>query len=140
MDMNKSFMLRKEDRTPQWHVIDLADAVLGRECTKISDLLRGRGKPEYTPHTDNGDYVIVINCDKFKLTGNKWRDKIYKRYSGWQSGLKKETAEKVFEKDPTHIVRQAVKGMLPKNRLSRQMLRRLKMYVGSEHPHEGQVG
>ena len=137
--MNKTFMLRKEDRKPQWHVIDASDMILGRLSTRIADLLRGTLKSDYTPHTDNGDYVVIVNCDKIKLTGNKWTDKVYKSYSGWRSGLKEQSAQCVFEKDPTRLIRFAVKGMMPKNRLSRQMIKRLKIYVGPEHPHRAHV-
>ena len=132
-------MLRKEDRQPKWHVLDAKDVVLGRLSTHVADLLRGTLKVDYTPHTDNGDYVVVINCSKIKLTGNKWEDKIYRSFSGWQGGLKERSAQDVFEKDPTRLIRSAVRGMLPKNRLSRQMIKRLKPYVGDEHPHKAQV-
>lgn len=135
MDMNKSFVLRKEDCSHKWHVIDATDKILGRICTEIADLLRGVGKPDYTPHSDNGDYVIVTNCKKVKLTGDKWKSKIYYRYSGYRGGLKERTAKEVFDKDPTQLFHLAVKGMLPKNRQSRQMIKRLKVYVGEKHPH-----
>lgn len=139
MDMNRSFVLKKEARDPQWRVIDASGKSLGRLATNVSDILRGKDKPEYTPHTDSGDYVVVINCDKVVLTGNKWRDKIYRSYSGWRSGLKERSAQEVFEKDPTQLVKLAVKRMLPKNRLSRQIIKKLKIYTGSEHPHSAQV-
>ena len=139
MDMNKSFVLRKEDRSPEWHVIDASGKVLGRLATHVADVLRGKDRPEYTPHTDSGDYVVIINCDKIVLTGNKWKDKIYRSYSGWRSGLKERSAREVFEKDPTRIIRAAVKGMLPKNKLNRQIIKKLKIYVGSEHPHKAQA-
>ena len=139
MDMNKTFFLRKEDRTPKWHVIDCTGMVLGRLATNVADILRGKLKPEYTAHTDGGDYVVITNCDKIKLTGNKWEGKIYSSYSGWRSGLKQQTAKQVHEKDPTFIVKHAVKGMLPKNRLSRVVMKHLKLYAGDEHPHIAQV-
>lgn len=139
MDMNRTFFLRKEDCKAKWHVIDASDKVLGRLATQISDLLRGKGKAEFTPHADCGDYVVVINCDKVKLTGKKWKDKVYKSYSGWRSGLKSRSAEEVLEKHPTQIVRLAVKRMLPKNRLSNKVIKKLKIYTGSEHPHTAQV-
>ena len=139
MDMNKSFFLRKEDRKPRWHVIDASDKVLGRLATQIADILRGKDKPEYTPHTDSGDYVVITNCEKIKLTGNKWEDKIYASYSGWRGGLKQRSAKDVFKKDPALLVRFAVKGMLPKNRLSNQIVKKLKVYAGEKHPHEAQV-
>ncbi len=135
MDMNKSFVLRKEDRKPEWHVIDVSDKILGRVCTRIADLLHGTHKVDFTPHTDNGDYVVVINCKKVKLSGKKWKDKMYSRYSGYRGGLKERSAEEVFKKDPAQLFYLAIKGMLPKNRQSRQMIKRLKVYAGSEHPH-----
>ena len=139
MDMNKSFFLKKEDKDPKWRVIDASGKVLGRLSTEIADVLRGKDKPQYTPHTDAGDYVVIINCDKIRLTGNKWKDKFYARYSGYRSGLKLTSAEDLFKKDPTELIKKSVKGMLPKNRLSRQMFKKLKVYVGSEHPHKAQV-
>lgn len=139
MDMNKTFFLRKEDCKAKWHVIDASDKILGRLATEVADLLRGKGKAQFTPHADCGDYVVITNCEKIKLTGNKWKDKIYKRYSGWRSGLKTRTAEEVLEKHPTQIVKLAVKRMLPKNKLSDQVIKKLKIYVGNEHPHAAQV-
>lgn len=139
MDMNKAFFLRKEDRNPQWHVIDATDQVLGRLCTQVADLLRGKTKAEYTWQTDAGDYVVITNCEKIKLTGDKWQDKTYVSFSGWRSGRKEITAEKLFEKDPRRLVEHAVRGMLPKNKLNRQVLKKLKVYVGGEHPHQAQV-
>ena len=131
--------MRKEDVKPVWHVIDASDMILGRMSTRIADLLRGKGKPDFTPHTDNGDYVVITNCDKIKLTGAKWQDKMYESYSGWRGGLRKRSAQEVYDKDSTQLVRFAVKRMLPKTRLGRQMFRRLKAYQGAEHPHSAQV-
>jgi large subunit ribosomal protein L13 len=125
MDMNKTFFIRKEDCRADWHVIDASDKILGRLATEATDLLRGKGKPEFSNHANCGDYVVVINCEKIKMTGDKWKQKEYKSYSGWRSGL--------------DIIRLAVKRMLPKNRLSREVLKRLKIYVGSEHPHAAQI-
>ena len=139
MDMNRTFFLRKEDCKAKWHVIDASDKILGRLATVAADLLRGKGKPEFSPHANCGDYVIVINCEKVKLTGNKWNDKEYKTYSGWRSGLKVRNAKTMLEKHPTDIIRLAVSRMLPKNRLSREVAKRLKIYVGNEHPHSAQV-
>lgn len=139
MDMNKSFVLKKEDRAAKWHIIDAKDQVLGRMATGIADILRGKNKPEFTNHTDGGDYVVVLNCDKIKLTGNKWNDKVYKRYSGYRSGLKIETAKQVFAKDPRRLIEHAVRGMLPKNTLARGIFKKLKVYVGDKHPHAAQV-
>ncbi len=139
MDMNRSFVLRKEDRQPKWHVIDATNQVLGRLSTKIADILRGKDKPEFTPHEDAGDYVVVINCEKIKLTGSKWNDKMYETYSGWRSGLKKTAAKDLLKKDPTKIIVHSVHGMLPDNRLSDRLIKKLKAYAGSEHPHKAQV-
>ena len=139
MDMNKTFFLRKEDVDPKWHVIDATDQILGRLATKTADLLRGKGKAEYTPHTNCGDYVIITNCKNIKLTGNKWKDKIYQTYSGWQGGLKEKSATELMEKHPEKMIKLAVKRMLPKNKMSDQIIKRLKVYEGSEHPHTAQV-
>lgn len=138
-DMNKVFFLRKEDRAPRWHVIDATDKVLGRLCTQVATLLRGKDKATYTPHTDSGDYVVVINCEKIKLTGNKWEDKMYESFSGYRSGLKKTSARDVFAKDPSRLITYGVRGMLPKNTLNRAALKKLRVVVGPEHVHEAQI-
>lgn len=139
MDMNRSFVLTKEQAKPKWHVIDASGKVLGRLATDIATILRGKHKAQFTPHTDSGDYVVILNCDKIELTGNKWKGKLYETYSGWRGGRKDTPAEVVFKKDPTRLVFLAVRGMLPKNRLSRQIIKKLKIYVGGEHPHQAQV-
>jgi len=139
MDMNKSFMLRKEDRAPKWHLIDATDKVLGRLSTEIANILRGKDKPEFTPHADAGDYVVVINCTKIKLTGKKWTDKIYHFYSGWRSGLKNQSARELSKRDPSRLIMHSVKGMLPKNKLSDKLITKLKVYPGAEHPHKAQI-
>ncbi len=139
MNFNKAFFLKKEDRDPQWILIDAEGQVLGRLATRIADSLRGKNKPVYTPHTDCGDYVVVINADKIVMTGNKMRDKIYDRYTGWMGGYKEQTARELMEKKPTKLIELAVKRMLPKNRLSREIFKKLKVYAGNEHPHEAQV-
>ncbi len=139
MDMNKSFVLKKEQRAPQWVIVDIKDQILGRVATRIADVLRGKHKPEYTAHTDSGDYVVVINAEKFKLSGNKWNDKLYERYSGFRSGLKKETAKQVFAKNPARLIESAVRGMLPKTKMGRAMFKKLRVYVGDKHPHAAQV-
>ncbi len=138
MSMNKAFFLRKEDRNPQWRVIDANGQVLGRLATQIADILRGKDKAHYTPHTDCGDYVVVINADKIELTGNKWEGKEYDRYTGYMGGYKTTTARELFKKDPTLLVEHAVKGMLPKNKLNAKVFSKLKVYVGAEHPHIAQ--
>lgn len=138
-NMNSAFFLRTEDRAPQWKVIDAEGKILGRLATEIADMLRGKDKPYYTPHTDCGDYIVVINAEKVALTGDKWDQKQYDRYSGWIGGYKVETAREVRAKRPTDLLYLAVKRMLPKNRLSAQMLTKLKLYVGAEHPHKAQI-
>lgn len=139
MSINKTFFLRKEDQKPVWRVIDAQDKVLGRLATHIADVLRGKDKPTYTPHADAGDYVVVINAGKIKLTGDKWEKKIYDRYTGWMGGYKTLTAKQLFEKHPEKIIEHAVKGMLPDNKLSRKQFKKLKIYMGKEHPHQAQV-
>lgn len=138
MDMNRSFVLKKEARDPQWLIIDAKGQVLGRMATRIADALRGKNNALYTPHTDSGDYVVVINADKIKLTGRKMEDKIYDRYTGWMGGYKTATAKEVLEKHPTKLVEKAVKGMLPKNKLNAEIIKKLKVYAGAEHPHKAQ--
>ncbi len=139
MDMNKAFFLRKEDEKPNWIVIDATDQVLGRMATNIANILRGKNKPTFTPHGDAGDYVVVINAAKIKLTGDKWEDKEYVTYSGWIGGQKVKTAKELFERRPTEIVSLAVKRMLPKTKLGRQIFKKLKIYMGAEHPHKAQI-
>ncbi len=139
MSMNKHFVLKKEERAPQWRVVDAEGKILGRLATQIANVLRGKDKPYYTPHTDSGDYVVVINAEKVVLSGNKWEDKEYVRVSGWMGGKKVATAKEMLEKHPTQIVEKAVKGMLPKNKLNKEIFKKLKVYVGPEHPHKAQV-
>lgn len=139
MDMNRTFYLRKEDRAPEWRLIDAKGVVLGRLATQIANALRGKDKPLYTPHTDGGDYVVVINADKVALTGNKWEGKEYARYTGWIGGYKVTKAKDVLAKHPDRIIYQAVKGMLPDNILSRAIIKKLKIYAGPEHPHKAQI-
>lgn len=139
MVMNKAFYLKKENRQPKWHIIDAQGKVLGRMATQIADILRGKNKPYYTPHTDCGDYVVVINADKVHMTGNKWKDKEYVSYSGWMSGKKVCHAQDMLKKHPTKIVELAVRRMLPKNTLNADIYRKLKVYAGAEHPHKAQI-
>lgn len=122
----------------EWLLVDAADKTLGRLAVKIANVLRGKNKPTFTPHIDTGAFVVVINADKVKLSGNKEEQKIYQRYSGHRSGLKEMTAATVRERHPERMVTLAVKGMLPKNNLSRQTLSRLKVYAGEGHPHAAQ--
>jgi len=139
IDMNKTFFLRKEDRAPEWHVIDAEGQTLGRLATQIATLLRGRHKPTYTAHTDSGDYVIVLNGDKFVVTGNKMLGKEYVSYSGWRSGKKVTCLKNKLAAHPTDIIRLAVKGMLPRTSLGRQIIDKLKVYTGNTHPHMAQI-
>ncbi|MEC7240741.1 MAG: 50S ribosomal protein L13 [Myxococcota bacterium] len=124
--------------THDWFVVDAEGQTLGRMATRIATVLRGKHKVTFTPHVDTGDYVIVINADKVALSGDKMDSKKYYRYTGYFGGLKSKTAREVVATEPERLVTQAVKGMLPKNRLSRQVIKKLKVYAGSEHPHEGQ--
>lgn len=122
----------------KWHVVDADGAVLGRLAVQVADILRGRNKPIYTPHLDAGDFVVVINAEKVKLTGNKETAKTYMSYSGWKGGEKYRTVEQLRAKHPEDLIHRAVKGMIPKNRLGRQLLTKLKVYKGDKHPHAAQ--
>jgi large subunit ribosomal protein L13 len=134
----RTHTVKQSDISEKWHLIDASDKPLGRIATEISRLLRGKHRPNYSPHLHLGDYVVVVNAAKIHLTGNKRQQKLYYRYSGYQSGLKTRTLEEVMEKDPTRVIVHAVKGMLPSNRLGRRLLKKLKVYSGPEHPHEAQ--
>jgi large subunit ribosomal protein L13 len=129
---------KKADIQRGWFVVDLEGKVLGRVATEIARVLRGKHKPIYTPSVDAGDFVIVVNADKVKLTGNKMADKVYHRHTGFPGGLRSITAEKLLQKRPEELIQKAVKGMLPKNKLGRQMFRKLKVYSSAEHPHAAQ--
>jgi large subunit ribosomal protein L13 len=118
-----------------WYVVDAEGQTLGRLATQIADVLRGKRKPQYTPHVDTGDFVVVVNAEKIAVTGNKLDQKIYYRHSGYPGGLKERTLREQLERRPTEVLRKAVKGMLPKNRLAAQQLTKLKIYAGPEHPH-----
>ncbi|MBT3828019.1 50S ribosomal protein L13 [bacterium] len=137
--MNKTFFLKKGEHEPRWHIVDAKDQVLGRMAVRIANILRGKDRPNFTPHTDGGDYVVVINADKIHLTGNKWDGKIYVTVSGYLGGKKELTAKELLEKHPTQLVEKAVRGMLPKNRLNREVLKKLKVYAGDQHPHAAQL-
>ena len=134
----KSFMQKKETVERNWYVIDAEGKTLGRVATKAAHILRGKHKPTYTPYVDCGDYVIIVNANKVVLTGNKLQDKKYYNHSGFPGGLRERTAEVMIEKYPEEMLERAVKGMLPKNRLGRQIYRQLFVYAGSEHKHEAQ--
>jgi large subunit ribosomal protein L13 len=124
--------------TPQWFVIDATDQIVGRLAVRIANLLRGKHKPQFTPHCDTGDFVIVVNADKIKFTGNKWDQKSYQTFSGYAGGQKIIPALEMLERKPTEILNLAVKRMLPRNRLGRQQLTKLKLYAGPSHPHQAQ--
>jgi large subunit ribosomal protein L13 len=119
--------------------VDAEGKTLGRLSTRIADTLRGKDKPQYTPHTDTGDFVVVVNAERIAVTGNKMDEKMYYRHSGYPGGLKERTLREQLERRPTDVLRKAVKGMLPRNRLARQQLLKLKIYAGPEHPHEAQA-
>jgi large subunit ribosomal protein L13 len=134
----KTYVPTKGEIQRDWFVVDAADVVLGRLSTTVAGLLRGKHKPSFTPGLDTGDFVIVVNAERVKLTGNKWDDKRYYRHSGDPGHLKQETARHLRSRSPERVVRYAVWGMLPKNRLGRALLRKLKVYAGPEHPHQAQ--
>lgn len=134
----KTYMARTGEISRKWHLIDADGQVLGRMATRIADLLRGKGKAEFTPHVDTGDFVVVINAVKVKLTGKKDLQKTYTRYSGYPGGLKTIPVARVRERHPERLVEHAVAGMMPKNKLGRALLSKLKVYAGSEHPHAAQ--
>ncbi|MDX2480754.1 MAG: 50S ribosomal protein L13 [Desulfuromusa sp.] len=133
-----TLVAKEQDIERSWFVVDLEDVVLGRAATEIARVLRGKHKPIYTPSVDTGDFVIVLNAEKVKLTGNKMADKKYYHHTGWQGGIKEISAGKLLEKKPEMLIQNAVKGMLPKNTLGRTMFRKLKVYAGGEHPHTAQ--
>ncbi len=140
----KTTMARKEqvrsgEIDQKWYVVDADGEVLGRLASRIAMILRGKNKPIFTPHVDVGDFVVVVNAEKVALTGRKLEDKQYYRYSGWIGGMKSASAQEILDKEPTKLLRHAVRGMLPKSRLGRAQLSKLKIYAGPDHPHEAQV-
>jgi len=134
----KTYVAKEQEISKKWYLVDAKDRVLGRLATQIAMRLRGKHKPIFTPHADTGDFIVVINANKVALTGRKWDKKIYYRHTGYIGGLKEISAKKLLEKKPEDILRFAVRGMLPKNSLGRRQLKKLKIYSGSEHPHEAQ--
>ncbi|EHN12824.1 LSU ribosomal protein L13p (L13Ae) [Patulibacter medicamentivorans] len=134
----KTYVANSETRERAWYVVDANGQTLGRLATQISEHLRGKRKPEYTPHVDTGDFVVVVNAEKIAVTGKKRTDKLYHRHSGYPGGLYTRTFEEQLEKRPEEIIRKAVKGMMPKNRLARKQLTKLKIYAGPDHPHVAQ--
>jgi len=134
----KTFVATPANRERNWLVVDATDKTLGRLATQIADTLRGKHKPEYTPHCDVGDFVIVVNAEKIAVTGKKRQEKLYHRHSGYPGGLRSRTLNEMLERRPEEVLRLAVKGMLPRNRIARAQLRKLKVYAGPDHPHIAQ--
>ena len=134
----KTYSAKPGEITRDWYVVDADGQTLGRLATQIADRLRGKGKPQFTPHVDTGDFVVVVNAEKIAVTGNKRAAKMYYRHSGYPGGLKSRTLNDMLERRPEEVIRLAVKGMLPRNRLARKQLTKLKVYAGPEHPHAAQ--
>ncbi len=134
----KSYVARPSSVERKWHLIDAEGQTLGRLATEIARLLRGKNKPQYTPHIDTGDFVVVVNAEKVAVTGKKAEQKVYRRHTGYPGGLRETSYEEMLKRKPTEILRRAVRGMMPKTRLGRQQFRKLKIYAGPEHPHEAQ--
>ena len=134
----KTYVATPADRQRDWYVVDAEGQTLGRLATRIADALRGKRKPEYTPHVDTGDFIVVVNAEKIHVTGNKLEQKTYWRHSGYPGGIKSRTLAEMLERRPEEVIRKAVKGMLPRNRLARQQLTKLKVYAGPDHPHAAQ--
>jgi large subunit ribosomal protein L13 len=134
----KTYSAKPGEVSRDWFVVDAADKTLGRLASEIAHRLRGKHKPEYTPHVDTGDYIVVINAEKVRVTGAKSRDKMYHRHTGYPGGLKSLSFEKMIDQSPERVIQIAVKGMLPRNPLGRAMFKKLKVYAGGEHPHSAQ--
>ncbi len=134
----KTPLVKKENINPKWHLVDADGKTLGRLATRVAILLRGKNKPIFAPHQDTGDFVVVINATKISLTGKKWKEKVYIHHSGYPGGLKMASAEKIKEKKPERLITMAVRGMLPKNRMGRKLIKKLKVYAGAAHPHQAQ--
>ncbi|MGM0555894.1 MAG: 50S ribosomal protein L13 [Myxococcota bacterium] len=134
----KTYSAKAEDVERKWWLVDLEGKTVGRAATEIATRLRGKHKPTFTPHVDTGDFVVCINADKVVFTGNKMRDKVYRKHSGYPGGLKEITAGELLDRSPEDVIRFAVQGMLPKNKLARKIIKKLKVYAGNEHPHEAQ--
>ncbi|HVP74856.1 MAG TPA: 50S ribosomal protein L13 [Gaiellaceae bacterium] len=134
----KTYSAKPGEVVRDWYLVDAEGQTLGRLATQIADTLRGKRKPQYTPHVDTGDFVVVVNAEKIAVTGNKLDQKMYRRHSGYPGGLKSRTLREQLDQRPTEVVRSAVRGMLPKNRLAREQLTKLKVYAGPEHPHASQ--
>jgi len=136
--MKRTAVAKKEEIKRKWYLIDAEGKILGRVATKIAEILMGKNKPTYTPNVDTGDFVVVINAEKVKVTGKKLLDKVYYKHSGYLGGLKKETLFSLLNRKPEFVIKHAVKGMLPKNKLARRMIKKLKIYRGCQHPHQAQ--
>ncbi len=134
----KTYSPTPENIDRQWFLVDAQDQILGRLASQIAHRLRGKHKPEFAPHMDNGDFIVVVNCEKIRVTGNKLQNKNYYHHTGYVGSLKSITLEKQLQQKPEEVLRTAVRGMLPKNRLGRAMLKKLKIYAGAEHPHQAQ--
>ncbi|HEX3173243.1 MAG TPA: 50S ribosomal protein L13 [Solirubrobacterales bacterium] len=134
----KTYVATPADRQRDWYVVDAEGQTLGRLATRIATALRGKRKPEYTPHVDTGDFVVVVNAEKIRVTGNKLEQKRYWRHSGYPGGIKSRTLAEMLDRRPEEVIRKAVKGMLPRNRLARKQLTKLKVYAGPDHPHAAQ--
>ena len=134
----KTYVAKPQTVQRDWHLVDATDKTLGRLASEVAHRLRGKHKPEYTPHVDTGDHIVVVNAEKIRVTGNKLKDKIYYRHTGYIGNLKSISLEKQLEKRPERVIQAAVKGMLPKNPLGRAMFRKLKVYAGPEHQHAAQ--
>ena len=134
----KTFSPTPKDINREWFVVDAEDKILGRLATQIAHRLRGKHKPEFAPHMDNGDFIVVVNCEKIKVTGNKLEQKKYYNHSGYVGGLRETSLDKMLASKPEEVLLKAVRGMLPRNRLGRAMLKKLKVYSGTEHPHAAQ--
>jgi len=137
--MQKTWNAKPGEVTRRWYVVDAEGKTLGRLATRIADTLRGKDKPEYTPHVDTGDFVVVVNAEKIAVTGKKMDEKMYRRHSGYPGGLRERPLRDELARRPTEVLRKAVKGMMPRNRLSRAQIGKLKIYAGPEHPHEAQA-
>jgi len=138
--MTKTYSIKASDIKREWHVVDASDQILGRMATRIASLLMGKHKPLFARNMDVGDFVVVLNADKVRVTGGKEKKKVYYRHSGYPGGLKSVSLEKVMATNPARVIEHAVKGMLPKNRLQARMMKRLRVYAGDSHPHLGQTG
>ena len=135
----KTLMAKKEDQKRSWYILDAEGKILGRLASQAANILRGKTKPEFTPHIDTGDHIIIVNAEKIQLTGGKLLQKQYYRHSGYPGGLKVTSANKMMAEKPELILKKAIKGMLPKNKLGRQIFKKLRVYTGPNHPHEAQM-